>query len=104
MATIRSALPSGQHGREACVSAVTRFLSRQPSAPRLVGPTGAAKILGVKPPHLAPLRKKGRMPEPIEVEQGGGMGIVYLREDIEELARELHAERKQGVKKEEKDD
>lgn len=52
----------------------------------LVGLTGAAKILGKAPPNVSRLRKAGRMPEPIAVE---GSAPVYVRSEIEALAREL---------------
>lgn len=88
---IRQAVPAGSN-REACLAAVERFLRRQPRTPRLVGTTQAAKILGVQPPHVTRLREQGRMPEAIEVE---GSVDVYVRDEVEDLGRELHAERQQ---------
>lgn len=76
--------------KDAVGSALERWLARQRTAPSLVGSTAAAKLLGVQPPHLARLRDQGRMPEPIPVD---GSVDVYVREEVEELAGELRAER-----------
>jgi hypothetical protein len=57
---------------------------------RFVGSTVAAEILGIHAPHIARIRSYGEMPEPILVEGGYP---VYLRGEIEELARK-RAERK----------
>lgn len=64
--------------------------AQKPRAPRLIGATAAAKLLGVQAPHLARLRKQGRMPDPIPVE---GSADVYVYEEVEKLARTLRAER-----------
>lgn len=64
--------------------------------PALVSATGAAHILGIHPPHLARLRKQGRLPEPIPVLDGYQ---VYRREEIESLAAEL-AQEKDDARKE----
>lgn len=69
---------------------VARWLRKQPRAPHLLGSTAAAGLLGVQPPHISRLREQGRMPEPIEVD---GSVDVYIREEVEELARELARER-----------
>lgn len=57
----------------------------------LVGLTAAARVLGIKPPNISRLRKQGRMPEGIKVE---GSAMVYPRSEVESLAKELAAERK----------
>lgn len=88
--TIRSVLSSANPDRQAVFAAIDRYLARQPRAPRLVGTTAAARILGIKPPHVTRLREQGRMPEPIDVE---GSVDVYVRDEVEDLGRELHAER-----------
>lgn len=69
---------------------IEQWLLKQPTAPRLVGATAAAKLLGVQPPHISRLRDQGRMPEPIPVE---GTVDAYIREEVEELAVELAQER-----------
>lgn len=92
---IRSALPTGNHGREAAVAAMTRWLANQPTAPRLTGPTAAAETLGVKPPHITRLKDQGRM-NPIPVE---GSADVYIKEEVEALASALHAERQARERK-----
>lgn len=56
----------------------------------VVGLTGAARILGIKPPNVSRLRAQNRMPEGIKVE-GGAM--VYVQSEVEALAEELRAER-----------
>lgn len=70
---------------------IEEWLAGQPSAPRLVGSTAAAAILGVQPPHITRLKDQGRMPEPIPVE---GSVDVYVRDDVQALARKLRGERK----------
>lgn len=72
------------------------WVAERDRAPRLVGPVAAAKILGVQPPHLARLRRQGRMPEAIPVE---GTNDVYVREDVEALAKTLAAERAARAKR-----
>lgn len=86
---LKQALPPGQT-RDAALAAVDRFLARQPRHPRLVGSTAAAKILGIRTPHISRMREQGRMPDSIEVE---GSVEVYVRDEVEELGRELHGER-----------
>lgn len=76
--------------------ALRRWLQRQRTAPDLVGATRAAEILGVQPPHLARLRRQGRMPEPIPVD---GSVDVYLREEVVALGRQLERERKARARK-----
>ena len=63
--------------------------------PPLVGSTAAAAILGIPAPHVARLRRQGRMPEPVHVEGGHD---VYVRSEVEALAAVLRSERgpKQG--------
>lgn len=56
----------------------------------LVGLTAAAHILGVLPPNITRLRKQGRMPDGVPVE---GSAMVYIRSEVEVLAKELAAER-----------
>lgn len=71
-----------------------RVLEAQP----LVGSNRAAQIMGVYPPNIAKLRQQGRMPAPIEVE---GSAAVYLRSEIEKLAEELEAARRERQAKRE---
>lgn len=66
------------------------WLGKQPTAPDLLGATEAAKILGVQTPHVTRLREQGRMPEGIPI---AGSVEAYLRDEVEELAAELRAER-----------
>jgi predicted DNA-binding transcriptional regulator AlpA len=70
---------------------IADWLRTQRTAPRLIGATASAKLLGVQPPHLARLRAQGRMPDPIPVE---GSADVYIREEVEALAKKLEAERR----------
>lgn len=56
----------------------------------LVGLTAAAKILGIAPPNVSRLRRQNRMPEGIPVE---GAAMVYLKVEVEKLAKQLAAER-----------
>lgn len=73
--------------------AYTQFMEwvrTQPEA-QFVGSTAAAKILGIPAPHVARLRRQGRMPNAIPV--AGGYS-VYVRSAVEALAKELRAERK----------
>lgn len=69
---------------------VLAWLRRQPTAPDLVGAQAAARILGVKTPHLARLREQERMPQGIPVE---GTNDAYVRQEVEALARQLAKER-----------
>lgn len=69
---------------------IERWLAAQRTAPLLVGTTAAARILGIRPPHVSRLRDQGRMPDPIPVE---GSVDVYVQEEIEELAKALAEER-----------
>lgn len=94
---IKQALPEGSH-RVATLAAVDRWVTRQARCPRLVGTTAAAKILGVRPPHVSRLRDRGVMPEPIQIEDSVE---VYLREDVEEVAEELRARRSLRAKRKE---
>lgn len=65
-------------------------------APALVGAVAAAGILGVQPPHLARLKAQGRMPGGIPVE---GTRDVYVRAEVETLARTLRREREARVRR-----
>lgn len=56
----------------------------------LVSLVGAARLLGVKPPNIARLRRQERMPEGIEVE---GAARVYVRSEVVKLAKQLARER-----------
>lgn len=56
----------------------------------LIGLTAAAKVLHVAPPNISRLRTQGRMPVGIEVE---GTAMVYVRSEVEALAKELESER-----------
>lgn len=69
---------------------VDDWLTGQRAFPKLVSASAAAALFGIKPPGIAKLRDQGRMPESIEV--AGAYG-VYLREDVERLARQLARER-----------
>lgn len=75
---------------------VQRWMERQRTAPRLVGATKAADMLGIHTPHLSRLREQGRMPDPIPVE---GSKNVYLYEEVAALAEELKGERRERLKK-----
>jgi hypothetical protein len=59
----------------------------------LISASVAADILGVHLPHLARLRKQGRMPAPVPVE--GGVRPVYRRAEVNVLARQLERERRE---------
>lgn len=63
--------------------------------PPLVGSTAAAKILGVPTPHVARLRRQGRMPAPVPIE---GTADAYVKAEVQALARELKRERRQRLK------
>jgi predicted DNA-binding transcriptional regulator AlpA len=56
----------------------------------LVGLVEAARILGVKPPNITRLREQGRMPAGVQVE---GAAMVYVRSEVEALAKALARER-----------
>lgn len=64
------------------------WMRRQPALPKLVGTTAAAQILGIRAPHMA--RYEDRLPSKVKVDGGHD---VYLRADVEALARVLGAER-----------
>jgi hypothetical protein len=75
--------------RDQVEASLRRWLARQPEKPDLIGATIAAGILGVYPPHITRLKAQGRItPIPIE-----GSVDVYIRSDIEALAKELSAGR-----------
>lgn len=93
LGVVRQALPPGRH-RDATSAAIERWLERQPTAPRLVGTTKAAEILGVQPPHVTRLREQGRMPEPLDVE---GSVTVYVRAEVEALGDQLAEERRRRM-------
>jgi electron transfer flavoprotein alpha/beta subunit len=61
------------------------------SLPIVVGVTRAAEILGIPKPNVSRMRRQGRMPEPLE--QDGPGAPVFVRSEVEALARELQAER-----------
>lgn len=67
------------------------YMRSQPLSPPFVSATRAAEMLSVQPPHLARLRRQGRMPPPVPVEGGHD---VYLKEEVTELADQLRSERK----------
>lgn len=92
---IRSTVPGGMT-QQLTTAAVERWLGRQPTYPRLIGTTAAARVLGIAPPHVTRLREQGRMPEPIPVE---GSVDVWLREDVEALGRVLAQERDDRARK-----
>jgi predicted DNA-binding transcriptional regulator AlpA len=72
--------------KKATVADLRRALKDQP----LVGLTAAARILGIVPPNVSRLRKQGRMPDGVKV---AGSAMVYVRSEVEALAKELAAER-----------
>jgi predicted DNA-binding transcriptional regulator AlpA len=67
------------------VKRLERWAKKQAGVPDLVGTTEAAKILGMRPPHVSRLRDAGQMPEAVPV---GGGNDVYLRSEVEALASE----------------
>lgn len=69
---------------------VRRWLEKQPTAPDLVGRKAAAEIIGVNSSYISRLEDQGRMPEPIPVE---GTASAYIREEVQELAKEVKDER-----------
>lgn len=86
---VRRLVPS--EDRETAEAAIRRYLERQPRVPDLVGPTVAARILGVPPPHITRLKAKGRMPDAVAVE---GSFDAYVRGELEPLAESLANARK----------
>jgi hypothetical protein len=78
-------------------AAFRRWLQMQPEA-CLVGATAAARILRIPAPHIARYRKRGRMPAPLPVDGGYP---VYLKGEVEMLARELESERRARAAKRE---
>lgn len=72
--------------RDQMEASLRRWLGRQPLRPDLVGPTVAAEILGVAPPHIARLKAQNRMPQPIPVD---GSFDVYVRGELMPLAHTL---------------
>jgi len=94
---VRQAIPNADQ-RAAVLAAIDRYLVRQPRLPRLIGTTAAAKVLGIRPPHVSRLRDQGRMPEAVPVE---GSNDVYVKDDVEDLAKELHARRQARERKRE---
>lgn len=92
---VRQVIPAGK-ARDFAVDAIERFLSRQPRSPELIGTTAAAKLLGIQPPHVSRLRDQGRMPEAVRVEGGND---VFIRDEVEQLARELRAEREDRARR-----
>lgn len=67
---------------------VERWLKRQPRVPALVSGQGAAKIIGIPPPHLS--RYQDRL-NPIQVE--GTRWPVYVKSEVEDLAKEIKREK-----------
>lgn len=59
--------------------------------PTVVGVTQAAEMLGVPKSNISRLRSQGRMPEPVPQEGPGAP--VWLKPEVEELAKALAAER-----------
>ncbi|HEX7088705.1 MAG TPA: hypothetical protein VF192_01135 [Longimicrobiales bacterium] len=84
-------------GPEASAS-FERWLKEQRTAPQLISATRSAQLLGVKPPHISRLKDQGRMPEPIPVEGGND---AYVLEEVEALAKVLHAEREERARRKE---
>ncbi len=72
-----------------------RWLRARPEV-CFVGASKAADILGIQAPHISRLRDKGRMPIPIPVDGGYQ---VYVRREVELLADELEAERRERARK-----
>lgn len=62
----------------------------RPEVPPLVSRKRAAEILGTTPPHISRLITAGRMPDPIEIEDGHP---AYLKSEIEALRDELTKEK-----------
>jgi hypothetical protein len=62
--------------------------------PPLVGSTAAARILGIPGPHVARLRKAGRL-QPVPIE---GTADAYVRSEVEALDRALKRERQARAK------
>ena len=60
----------------------------------------AARILGLAPPNVHRLRKQGRMPEPVPLEGRAASGsfMLYIRSEVEELAKELKRERRRRAR------
>lgn len=73
--------------------AITKWVKRQPKAPKLIGRQRAAEILGVTSPYISVLAKNGEMPEPIVVEGGKD---AYDEAEVKALAKK----RKSQAKKE----
>ena len=61
------------------------------SMPRLVGVTEAAALLGVPKSNISRLKTQGRMPSPVPVD--GPSADVWLRSEVEKLAREMKKSR-----------
>jgi hypothetical protein len=70
------------------------WLKRQPKMPELVNSQAAAKILGRLPNHMS--RLKDRLPDPVTVE--GTDRPMYIKSEIQALAKELERERKAKTK------
>jgi predicted DNA-binding transcriptional regulator AlpA len=75
---------------EVVADRLDRWLDKQRRVPDLVGTTEAARILGMRAPHVSRLRDEGHMPDAVPVAGGNS---VYLREEIEALAEEREVER-----------
>lgn len=76
-----------------------KWLRRQPKAPRLLSRKAAAEVLGVPSSNIQRFQAQGRMPFPIEVE---GAAPVYVADEVEDLAKEVQAERAEREAKKEK--
>ncbi len=78
---------------EAELRKVEKWLRRQRTLPDLVNGRRAAQIAGIHPPYVVKLRENGRL-EGVPVE---GMAEdsyeVYIREEVEAIAKELQATR-----------
>jgi hypothetical protein len=75
-------------------SRLVGWLRRQPKTPELVNNQATAAILGVLPNHLG--RYRDRLPEPVKVE--GTDRPMYIKSEIQALAKELARERKAKAK------
>jgi hypothetical protein len=76
----------------AIAGTVAAWLRDEPRYPRLVGTTGAAKILEIHLPHVTRLRAAGEMPDPVPVEGGRD---VYERDVVMAVARDRRRRRRE---------
>lgn len=89
---------NGSRNRGA-IDKLRRWLLRQPRAPHLLSRSAAADMLGVSSPYISRLHDQGRMPDAVEVE---GSAPVYVKEELEPLARELNQARRERQRRREK--